>query len=173
MANEILIDSTLVHGTALIRRRWIERIGGWRDRVWAEDVDLWLRMLAAGARFAKRPETLYGWRQHRASATRRDPRYGRDRLLELKTHALTHGLLRGRAAVTLVGVGGSLATWLRLLRGPREVIAVLAGRPHDALVRSLYPPVVLVFGSPEARRRWRGALSEAGLREGRGFIFVA
>jgi glycosyltransferase involved in cell wall biosynthesis len=173
MASEILIDSTLVHGTALMRRSWIERIGGWRDRVWAEDVDLWLRLLETGARFAKRPETLYGWRQHPGSATRRDPRYARDRLLELKVHALERGLLRRRATVTLVGVGGSLAAWLQLLRGSRDVVAVLAGAPHRRLAATLYPPVVLVFGSPEARARWRAALSEAGLREGREFIFVA
>src|SRR5439155_21580657 len=28
-----------------------------------------------GARFSKRPEVLYAWRQHSRSATRRDPRY--------------------------------------------------------------------------------------------------
>src|SRR5258705_515711 len=78
MANERLIDSPLAHGTAMLRREWLDRVGGWAERGWAEDVDLWLRLFEAGARFGKRPEVLYAWRQHRASATRRDPRYARD-----------------------------------------------------------------------------------------------
>lgn len=60
IANEILIDSPLAHGTAMIRRSWLERIGGWTERDWPEDLDLWLRLLARGARFTKLPHALYG-----------------------------------------------------------------------------------------------------------------
>src|SRR5262249_56702244 len=73
MAREALIDSPLAHGTAMIRRTWLARVGGWRDRGWPEDPDLWLRMLARGARLEKRDAPLYAWRQHSQSATRRDP----------------------------------------------------------------------------------------------------
>jgi len=51
MANEALIDSPLAHGSATMRRGWLERAGGWVDRGWPEDVDLWLRLIEAGARF--------------------------------------------------------------------------------------------------------------------------
>ena len=54
---EMLIDSPLAHGTAMIHRPWLERIGGWADRPWAEDLDLWLRLLEAGGRLGKRPES--------------------------------------------------------------------------------------------------------------------
>ena len=113
IAREALIDSPLAHGTALIRRTVLERAGGWRERGWAEDMDLWLRLLDGGARFAKLPLALYGWRQHAASATRRDPRYARARMVELKREALARGILRGAGSATLVGTGASLASVFR------------------------------------------------------------
>jgi glycosyltransferase involved in cell wall biosynthesis len=173
MAGEVLIDSPLTHGTALLRRAWLERVGGWAERGWAEDLDLWIRMLEAGARFAKRPEVLYGWRQHRASATRRDPRYRRDRFVALKLDALDRGLLRGSPALTLVGVGESLARARAAFAAARDVMAIEARRPTPRVVAALAPPIVLVFGAPPARARWRMALLAAGLVEGRAFAFVA
>jgi glycosyltransferase involved in cell wall biosynthesis len=173
MAREVLIDSPLAHGTAMIRRRRLDRVGGWRDLGWPEDLDLWVRLLASGARFAKLPEVLYGWRQHRSSATRRDPRYRRPQFVRLKLDALRNGFLRRVPRATLVGVGESLAR-------ARVAIATLGtaldvkecGRPSAAVTSALRPPVVLVFMAPEARERWRAALSEHGLREGSEFIFV-
>jgi GT2 family glycosyltransferase len=91
IAREAFIDSPLAHGTALIRREWLARAGGWAERGWAEDLDLWLRLIEAGARFAKLPQVLHGWRQHGASATRRDPRYARARFVALKCTALARG----------------------------------------------------------------------------------
>src|SRR5258705_774506 len=88
MEREALIDSVLAHGTAMIRRSALESVGGWQERGWAEDMDLWLRLLARGHRFAKIDRTLYAWRQHPGSATRRDPRYGRARMDALRLDAL-------------------------------------------------------------------------------------
>jgi len=173
MACEVLIDSPIAHGTAMLRRAWLERVGGWHERGWPEDLDLWIRLFRAGARFAKRPETLYSWRQHRSNATRRDPRYHRQRFIDLKLEALRLDFLRGARRATVLGVGTSLAR-------ARAAIATLglevesreAGRPHARVLASLAPPAVLVFMSPEARRRWRTALTEIGWRELQDFIFV-
>jgi glycosyltransferase involved in cell wall biosynthesis len=183
MAREVLVESPLAHGTALLRRRWVERVGGWVDRGWPEDLDLWIRLLEAGARLAKLPRMLYGWRQHPASATWRDPAFSRERVLALKHDALGRGLLRGRREVTLVGVGSSLRAWSAALahRGLR-VRAMEQGRPAAAAhgtpgarqpAHRLHPPVVLVFGAAQARRRWREALTGSGLIEGRDFVFIA
>jgi glycosyltransferase involved in cell wall biosynthesis len=174
MAREALIDSPLAHASALIRRRWLERIGGWTERDWPEDVDLWLRLIADGARLAKLPATLYGWRQHPGSATHRDPRYRRERLVAFKRDALARGILRGAGAATLVGVGASLERWrAELAPLPLRLAAVTAGRPTAAAVAGLRPPVVLVFGAAAARARWRAALVAAGLVETRDFVFIA
>ncbi len=174
MARESLMDSPLAHGSAMIRRRWLERVGGWRDRGWPEDVDLWLRLLASGARLGKLPRALYGWRQHEASATRHDPRYRPERFAALRLEALRGGLLRHGRNVTLVGVGSSLREWRsRLASSGLNVSLLEAGRPSAAHLGRLTPPVVLVFGARPARERWRTAITDSGMRELRDFVFVA
>ncbi len=172
MRRELLIDSPLAHGSALIRRATLERVGGWQERGWAEDLDLWLRMVEAGARLGKLAEPLYGWRQHPNSATRTDERYSRARFLSLKVAALAAGFLRGRDRVTLVGVGQSLARW-------RQALATWVGewhevrRPHRQSVARLRPPLVLAYMAPAARERWRAQLARCDMQELSDFIFVA
>jgi len=173
MANEMLIDSPMAHGTTMLRARWLERVGGWADRPWAEDLDLWMRLLAEGARFAKLPRVLYGWRQHRGSATHSDPRYRRERFLALQIDALERGILSGARAITLVGVGDSLARWNEALSPLHRVQSIAARRPSSRLLEALEPPVVLVFGAVIARQRWRVSLRSSGMTERHGFIFVA
>jgi glycosyltransferase involved in cell wall biosynthesis len=176
MAREVLVESPLAHGTALLRRGPLERAGGWRDRGWPEDLDLWLRLLGAGARFAKLPRVLYAWRQHPASATWRDPAFSRERFVALKLDALQRGMLRGRREVGLVGVGSSLREWSQALTGEGMRVRLSEhGRPpaRTPEVGRLQGPLVLVFGAQPARQRWRVALTREGLAEGRDFVFVA
>jgi glycosyltransferase involved in cell wall biosynthesis len=174
MAADALIDSPLCHGTAMIRRTALRHVGGWAERGWPEDVDLWQRLLAAGIRFAKLPAALYAWRQHSGSATRRDPRYRRERFDALRMAALARGVLARRSEVVVIGVGTSLARWTDLLRRDgRTVYALAAGRPAAAPHPSLRPPIVLVFGAAAARARWRAALRATGYLELRDFVFVS
>jgi glycosyltransferase involved in cell wall biosynthesis len=172
MRRELLIDSPLAHGTMMARRAVLEAAGGWHERGWAEDLDLWLRLFDHGARFAKLEATLYGWRQHRGSATRTDPRYSRARFLSLKSAALDAGLLRGGRRATLIGVGNSLSRWYETL-GTRVERRVEMRRPHTEMVTTLCPPLVLAVVAPVARERWRSALTLRGLREMSDFVFVA
>lgn len=174
MAQDVLIDSPLAHGTALVRRSALRGVGGWQDHGWAEDLDLWLRLLEAGHRFAKLPRTLYAWRQHADSATHRDPRYRTERFVSLRSSALARTVLRGAPRATLVGVGRSLETWRRALAGLSCIPRVLAaGRPTEATLSRLVPPIVLVFGALPARLRWRAALETTPWKEGSDFTFVA
>jgi glycosyltransferase involved in cell wall biosynthesis len=174
MARELLIDSPLAHGSAMMRRDALTRAGGWKEHGWPEDLDLWVRLNASGARFAKLPQTLYAWRQHPGSATRRDPRYRRERFLDLRHAALEQSLLRGAPRVTVVGVGRSLDEWRqRLAATGRDPLVITAGRPSRPTLAALVPPVVLVFGSSRARERWRAALGSVQLIEISDFVFVA
>lgn len=172
MRREVLIDSPLAHGTALLRRSALEAAGGWRERGWAEDLDLWLRLFERGARFAKLPRALYGWRQHPRSSTRTDRRYTRERFLELKVEALGRGLLAHGRRATLVGVGASLAAWREAL-GARVHEAVEARQASSAVLRAHPAPFVLAFVAPAARERWRRCALETELKETRDFAFVA
>ena len=172
MRHEALIDSPLAHGTAMVRRAALEAVGGWRERGWAEDLDLWLRLFEGGARFAKLPRVLYGWRQHARSSTRTDARYARGRFVELKVDSLARGLLAGGRRATLVGVGASLAAWRETL-GERAGAVVEARHPSPAVLCRHPAPFVMVFMAPEARSRWRRCATETGLNEGTHFVFVA
>lgn len=172
MECELLIDSPLTHGTAMFRRDALAAAGGWQERGWAEDLDLWIRLARLGVRFAKLPEVLYGWRQHPASSTRTDPRYSNEKFLSLKLSALDAGFLRDGRPATLVGVGHSLERWRRAL-GDRVSVCHEIRRPVAGALPDLRAPLVLALMAPQARRRWRDALTRSGLRESDDFIFVA
>src|SRR5690606_31897792 len=47
-ARSLLVEAPLCHPSTLLRRSALDAIGGYRDVSWAEDVDLWLRLDAAG-----------------------------------------------------------------------------------------------------------------------------
>ena len=172
MRRESLIDSPLAHGTALVRRGALEAVGGWRERGWAEDLDLWLRLFEHGARFAKLPRPLYGWRQHARSSTRTDRRYAREQFMALKVDALRRGLHAHGRRATLVGVGASLAAWHEAL-GDRVATAVEARHSSAGVFQRHSAPFVLAYMAPEARARWRACAAETKLDEGVHFVFVA
>ena len=146
----------------MLRRALLDEAGGWHERGWAEDLDLWLRLLERGVRFDKLPRALYGWRQHAGSSTRVDPRYARERFTALKIeHARSNAARRGPS---------------RHARGHRREPRALAGRhgraggqvrdarnPAVALFAGTSRPWVLVYLSPLARQRWRERAAEAGM----------
>jgi glycosyltransferase involved in cell wall biosynthesis len=105
IAREIFIESPLAHPSALIRREWLERLGGYQDLGWPEDYDLWLRMHLQGARFAKVPQVLLRWREHPDRLTKTDSRYSVENFLRAKAHYLQRGPLRERDGVILWGAG--------------------------------------------------------------------
>lgn len=57
---------------ALCRREKLVAVGGYDPLFWvSEDLELWLRSLAAGLRFANLPEVLFHYRRHGAQETAR------------------------------------------------------------------------------------------------------
>lgn len=105
IAREIYVESPLAHPSVLMRRSWLEKMGGYQEHGWAEDYDLWLRMHLAGARFRKVPEVLLFWREHEARATRTDSRYSVKNFLRAKAHYLMKGPLHNREAIFIWGTG--------------------------------------------------------------------
>ena len=172
MRHESLIDSPIAHGSVMMRREVLARVQGWREHGWAEDLDLWLRLFEAGARFAKLARPLYGWRQHTSNSTHHDARYSRENFMALKIAALDRGFLAGGRRATLIGVGTSLLRWHTAL-GSRLAAFVEQPRPPLSPQRVLEGPLLIALISPEARERWRIALSAQSMREGIDFIFIA
>jgi glycosyltransferase involved in cell wall biosynthesis len=171
MRREVFIDSPLAHGTAVLRRDALAASGGWQEHGWAEDLDLWMRLLERGVRLAKLPRALYGWRQHARSSTRVDARYTQANFVALKIAALDRTLLAGGRRVALVGTGASLERW-RAALGPRAARVLARRGPGDGPLESALPHL-LVYVSHAARERWRAHLTGAQWIEGRDFIFTS
>jgi glycosyltransferase involved in cell wall biosynthesis len=78
IADEIYVESPMVHPTVFFRREPILQVGGYREGLFPEDYDLWLRLHGAGHRMAKLDEILLDWREDPARTSRTDPRCSRD-----------------------------------------------------------------------------------------------
>jgi glycosyltransferase involved in cell wall biosynthesis len=192
IAREIFIESPMAHPSVMMRRSWIERLGGYQEHGWPEDYDLWLRMHIAGARFAKVPRELLGWREHASRLTRTDRRYSVENFLRAKAHYLLRGPLQGRESLILWGagqMGRRLSKHLLLGGAPLEAFIDIdekkigrtrRGRPIvavdalPAMWKRLPHPVLLVaVGSRGARELIRTQLEDFGLEEARDWWAVA
>ncbi len=184
---ERFVESPVAHPSVMARRSTLEAAGGYRDMGWAEDYDLWLRLLAGGARFAKIDRILHLWRDHPGRLTRTDGRYSVKRFLACKAYHLVAGPVRGADQVLIWGAGQTgrrLAKALRKLGvtpaafvdvDARKVGRRPGGVPvHDVgdllpLVRRRSQTVVLVAVARRgARDLIRPRLGRRGLVEGDG-----
>lgn len=185
IAREIYIESPIAHPSIMIRRSWLERVGGYQERGWPEDYDLWLRMHLAGARFAKVPEVLLYWREHPDRLTRTDSRYSVENFLRAKAYYLTRGPLKRVSGVILWGAGQMGRRLSKhLIRNGAPIVAFvdvdpgkigrqMRGRPivgREALPALLSESekviVLAAVGSRGARALIREHLNSLGLREG-------
>lgn len=189
---ERFIESPLPHPSAMVRRSVLLAAGGYRERGWPEDYDLWLRLAEAGHRFVKVPRELVRWRDHGDRLTRRDRRYAVERFLECKAHFLARGPLAGIDRLVIWGAGQTgrrLSKHLirrghppgafidvderkcgRTVRGapvhPPEDLTALLTTPGRALV-------LAAVSSRGARELIRARLVDLGLVETRDFWCVA
>jgi len=196
IAREAFVESPLAHPSVLFRREAILAVGGYRDRGWPEDYDLWLRCLHAGQELSKLPEILVRWRDHPGRATRTHPRYRPAAFLACKLHHLVRGPLAGREEVIVWGAGrggkalarGLLAEGIRTRAfvdvDPRKLAPTRSGNPGTlpaappVLAPEALPPPGEVFllaavGSRGAREAIRAHLEAAGWREGETYLAVA
>lgn len=184
IAREIYIESPLAHPSVMIRRTWLERVGGYQDHGWPEDYDLWLRLHLAGARFAKVPRVLLQWREHPDRATRTDSRYSVENFLRAKAHYLVRGPLADREAVFVWGAGqmgrrlskhlvrngATLAAFIdidpgKIGRTRRGAPVIAPSSLMDAWRKAERPVLLSAVGSRGARDLIRSQLTEMGLVE--------
>ncbi len=185
IAREIFIESPLAHPSVMMRKSWLDKVGGYEERGWAEDYDLWLRMHTAGAKFAKVPEILLYWRERADRLTRTDSRYSVENFLRAKSYYLAIGPLKNAAGVVIWGSGQMgrriskhiersgvrLKAFIDI--DPKKIGRTMRGCPivaRDELMRWVHedePTYVLAaVGSRGARGAIREYLSSMGLREG-------
>jgi glycosyltransferase involved in cell wall biosynthesis len=182
---EIFVESPVAHPSVTYRKAWVDKLGGYQERGWAEDYDLWLRLYLAGARFAKIPEVLLSWREHPKRLTRTDSRYSLENFLRAKAYYLKQGPLSGREAVILWGagmMGRRLGKQLQRQDVPlvvyvdidpkkigrtRRGLPIIA--PEELMTwwkRYSYPVLLAAVGARGARELIRQRLTDFGLVEG-------
>jgi hypothetical protein len=191
IARERFVESPVAHPSVLARREVLLAAEGYREGPFPEDYDLWLRLLAAGVRFAKVPRVLLRWRDHAARASRTDPRYAARAFRRTKLEHLFRGPLADRPEIVFWGAGLEGKPFLRafaeagcparlvvelhrrkigqVIHGARVVTpealpGALQGRPGAIALAAV--------GVPSARPEIRAALTACGLREGSSFFFL-
>ena len=192
IGREIFVESPLVHPSVMMRSEWVRGVGGYQDRGWPEDYDLWLRLHAAGGRFAKVPQTLFAWREHAGRLTHGDPRYAIERFLRAKVFYLSQGPLHGRQSVIVWGAGivGKRLSRLLLAEGlplvafvdidPAKIGRTRRGLPVMGPAefpawwkRSPQPVLLAAVGARGARALVREQINDLGLVEGVDWLAVA
>jgi hypothetical protein len=190
MALQRFVESPLAHPSAMVRRTRLEEVGGYREVDWAEDYDLWLRLIESGAILAKVERYLYFWRDHPRRMTRRQARYSTDAFLRCKADFLLRGPLASRPRVVVWGAGQTGKRLSRyLIDGGAELAAFVdidpgkigrqaRGRPvvaPEAIAGLIDSGVVVLsaVASRGARAQIRVRLDAWGLVEGRDFWCVA
>lgn len=114
IARRMHLTTAIAHPTVMARRAAIVAAGGYDPAFrFAEDLDLWLRLLNRGVRFANLGAPLVRYRQ---DVTRRRSDHWRYNLLARRRNfALSHALQR------IMGIG-ALSVWTHTPPGLQEVI---------------------------------------------------
>lgn len=182
---DLFVESPFVHPSVMFRKKLVQQAGDYRECGWTEDYDLWLRLAAAGVRFARLPEPLFFWRDRPDRLTRIAPAYTAAAFRACKAHYLKLGFLSGSEEVTLVGAGLEGRAWMRTLAevgirvtrwidaDPRKQARPLHGAP-------VLPPDtdelsgrhLVTIGTRGAREGIRAWLADRGLIEGVDVLFV-
>ena len=184
---ELWVESPLCHPSVMMRAELLRGVGGYRERGWPEDYDLWLRLDEAGVAMAKVDRPLLLWREGEQRLTRQSPSYEREQFLRLKLHHLERRLSGRKVLVWGAGMEGK--PWLRALKkrglladhavdiDPRKLGQIIHGchviRP-EALPNP--DPKILILaavGAPGAREIIRKFLDEKGYKELTNYICVA
>jgi len=184
---DMFVESPFVHPTVMFRRAILEQVGGYQDRGWPEDYDLWLRMARDGVNFARLPQTLFFWRDHPERATRTMDEYSLSAFRACKMHHLRHGFLKNVAEIVIAGAGVEARAWQRLLAtegirvshwldvDPRRIGRTLHGapvtRPDDMNLSG--KKMIVAIGVQGAREQFRTLSQKLGWVEETEFVCVA
>jgi glycosyltransferase involved in cell wall biosynthesis len=188
IANQLYVESPIAHPSAFFCRQAVLDIGGYRDGLFPEDYDLWLRLHEKGHRFEKVPEVLLYWREHSERLSRTDPRYDLSHFRSLKTQSLKRSFLRDHDRVHIWGAGrDGKALRKALLKqdisvacffdiDPRKIGGRVAGvvpvHHWKEALKTPEIPLLCAVGVKGAREEIRAALIKWEFREGREFLFL-
>lgn len=166
VSRERFVESPVVQPTVVMAKRLFLEVGGYLRNGFAEDYDLWLRLLDYGARFGKVLDLLYDWHDRPDRLTRSDPRFDHKMILALKADALARLTEIRKRGVVISGAGpiGKVLGRELISRGidvrgyfevsPKKIGSTCQGAP--------------IVGLEEFGERWRDAILLAGVGVGGG-----
>jgi len=189
IADDIYLEAPLAHPSVMFRRHRIMAVGGYREGMFPEDYDLWLRLHRQGALMAKLPQVLLQWRDWPQRFTRTNPRCARQAFDRLRAKALARDPRLRYRERELVIWGAGRKTRLRaamlLERGfhpvawvdidPRKIGNRLNGVPVVAprwLKRDPKPLVLCYVANHGARELVERELRSYGYLKGQDFLQV-
>lgn len=184
------IESPLVHPSVMMRCDALNAVGGYQDSPWAEDYDLWLRMLDRGFKLGKVSSILLDWYDGANRLTRTDERYSLDNFMRAKVHYLARIPEVRRRGVMISGAGETGKRFARELKATDvQVHAFLDVHPqrigkkiHGIPVfeaefcpepSSMTPVQLAAVGRPESRPRLCDFFLSRGFKQGHDFFCVA
>ena len=189
IAAERFVDSPLANPTTMIRRSILEQYKGYADEIWAEDYDLWLRMLNAGETLGKVDRVLLDWHDSEHRATRTQDRYTQENFQRAKAHYLAKLPIVRERGVSICGAGPIGKKLARRLSDDYFIdvgaffevnekqignrIAGIPVLPSEAIPDSPHRVLIGAVGLPGARERIRDLAKPAGFTEGVDFFCVA
>ena len=189
IANQRFIDSPIPNPTALIRRSVLEKFDGYADRVWAEDYDLWLRLMEAGVVIGKVERVLLDWYDSDSRATRQQSRYSLENFQLAKAHYLARLDPVIEKGVAICGAGPIGKRIAKMLKAEGIFIEVffevnekqignqIGGVPvigSEGMAEMKNRVILLgAVGSPGGRQRIRDLALPLGFIEGEDFFCVA
>lgn len=183
---DLYVESPFTHPSVMFRRDAVRALGGYRDRGWPEDYDLWLRMARSGSRFARLPETLFFWRDRPERMTRTADEYTLNAFRNCKVDHLRQAFLARVAETTLWGAGTEGKAWRQVLHregiavrrwievDPRKIGQIIHGAPVVG-IEALGPghgKILVTVGAKGAREQIREFARSKGLDEGVDFLCV-
>jgi glycosyltransferase involved in cell wall biosynthesis len=125
IARRMQLTNAMAHPTVMYRRTVVERHGGYDTSFrYSEDLDLWLRWLNAGVRFANLPQVLVCYRQQ---VTRRNTLHWRYNLRARTRNFGRSFIVRRAAGIGCIAVWSALPAVVQesvfrllMLGGPRQ-----------------------------------------------------
>jgi len=186
IVRDLFVESPFAHPSVAFRRAAVMAAGGYHDREWAEDYDLWLRLAHRGCRFARIAKRLLFWRERPERLTRTAANCSADAFRACKVHHLKNGFLRGHERVTLWGAGIEGKAWRRALADQqiivnrwaevdRRKIGQIIHHAPVVPIEALQPgtgPILVTVGAKGARSQVRAWAAQRGLIEGQDFLCV-
>ncbi len=189
IAAERFVDSPMPNPSSMIRRSILEKHGGYADPEWAEDYDLWLRLLEAEETLGKVDEVLLNWFDGENRSTRTIARYSLDQFQRSKAFYLARMAMVQEKGVAICGAGPIGKQFALLLEerdiqihcfyevNQRQIGNKLRGIPVlDSAGMDHFQgkgTAIAAVGLPGARQKIRDLATASGFIEGDDFFCVA